>query len=75
MGATGPLLDRITDISKTLGVTQDAAKRLLQIVGQGLNVRAEPADALSNDELQAIASPGDGNPAALARETRSAQLH
>ena len=34
VGATGPLLDRITDISKTLGVTQDAAKRLLQIVGE-----------------------------------------
>ncbi len=33
-GATGPLLDRITEISKTLGVTEDAAKTLLKIVGE-----------------------------------------
>ena len=33
-GASRPLLDRITQISKTLGVTEDAAKTLLKIVGE-----------------------------------------
>ena len=69
-GATGPLLDRITDISKTLGVTQDAAKRLLQIVGEDPNVPADKlADALSKVatdykqlQVQAMAT------AALARD-------
>src|SRR5271157_1925292 len=42
-GATGPLIDRITDISKTLGVTEEAAKTLLKIVGEDPNV--------SNDKL------------------------
>jgi tetratricopeptide (TPR) repeat protein len=37
-GATGPLLDRITEISKTLGVTENAAKTLLKIVGQDSNI-------------------------------------
>jgi tetratricopeptide (TPR) repeat protein len=37
-GATGPLVDRITDISKTLGVTEDAAKTLLKIVGEDANI-------------------------------------
>jgi hypothetical protein len=33
-GATGPLADRIIDLSKKLGVTQDAALSLLRIVGE-----------------------------------------
>src|SRR5262245_37806418 len=33
-GATGPLIDRISDVSKTLGVTEEAAKTLLSIVGE-----------------------------------------
>jgi hypothetical protein len=37
-GATGPLIDRITDISKTLGVTEAAAKTLLKIVGEDPSV-------------------------------------
>ena len=43
-GATGALIDRITDISKTLGVTEDAAKTLLKIVGEDANV---PDDKLA----------------------------
>jgi tetratricopeptide (TPR) repeat protein len=43
-GATGPLIDRIVDISKTLGVTEDAAKTLLKIVGDDPNV---PDDKLA----------------------------
>ncbi len=43
-GATGPLVDRITDISKTLGVTEDAAKTLLKIVGEDPNI---PEDKLA----------------------------
>ena len=43
-GATGPLVDRITDISKTLGVTEDAAKSLLKIVGEDPNI---PDDKLA----------------------------
>jgi len=37
-GATGPLVERIADISKTLGVTEDAAKTLLKIVGEDANI-------------------------------------
>ncbi len=37
-GATGPLVDRITDISKTLGVSEDAAKELLKIVAKDPNI-------------------------------------
>jgi tetratricopeptide (TPR) repeat protein len=33
-GATGPLSDRIIDLSKKLGVTQDAALSLLRIIGE-----------------------------------------
>lgn len=33
-GATGPLIDRITEISRTLGVTEEATKALLKIVGE-----------------------------------------
>ena len=43
-GATGPLIDRIADISKTLGVTEDAAKTLLKIVGEDPNI---PEDKLA----------------------------
>ena len=43
-GATGPLLDRITEIGKTLGVTEDAAKTLLKIVGEDANI---PDDKLA----------------------------
>ncbi len=43
-GATGPLIDRIADISKTLGVTEEAAKTLLKIVGEDANV---PDDKLA----------------------------
>jgi hypothetical protein len=47
-GATGPLIDRIADISKTLGVTEDAAKTLLKIVGEDPNVPDDKlADALT----------------------------
>ena len=40
-GATEPLLDQIVDISKTLGVTAEAAKTLLRIVGEQPNVPDE----------------------------------
>jgi hypothetical protein len=43
-GATGPLIDRVADISKTLGVTDDAAKTLLKIVGDDPNI---PDDKLA----------------------------
>jgi hypothetical protein len=47
-GATGPLVDRIADISKTLGVTEDATKTLLKIVGEDPNVPDDKlAEALS----------------------------
>ena len=47
-GATGPLVDRITDVSKTLGVTEDAAKTLLKIVGNDPNIPDDKlAEALS----------------------------
>jgi tetratricopeptide (TPR) repeat protein len=40
-GVTGPLLDRIEDIGKRLGVTEDAAKALLRIVGEQTDVPDE----------------------------------
>src|SRR5260370_11861263 len=47
-GATGPLIDRIVDISKTLGVTEDAAKTVLKIVGEDPNIPDDKlAEALS----------------------------
>jgi tetratricopeptide (TPR) repeat protein len=47
-GATDPLLDRITEISKTLGVTEEAAKTLLKIVGQDSNIAQDKlAEALT----------------------------
>jgi hypothetical protein len=50
-GATGPLIDRIVDVSKTLGVTEDAAKTLLKIVGADDKI---PEDKLA-DELSKAA--------------------
>jgi tetratricopeptide (TPR) repeat protein len=43
-GATDPLVHQITDVSKTLGVTEDAAKTLLKIVGEDSNI---PDDKLA----------------------------
>ncbi|MGA2292822.1 MAG: tetratricopeptide repeat protein, partial [Bradyrhizobium sp.] len=40
-GATEPLMDRIVDISKTLGVTAEATRTLLRIVGEQTNVPDE----------------------------------
>jgi tetratricopeptide (TPR) repeat protein len=45
----GGLIDRLVDISKTLGVTESAAKTLLKIVGEDPNIPADKlAEALSN---------------------------
>jgi hypothetical protein len=33
-GATEPLIGRIEDIGKRLGITEEAAKKLLRIVGE-----------------------------------------
>lgn len=75
-GATGPLIDRISDISKTLGVTQKAAESLLMIVGENEHVSDDRlADALTRVaadykrlQAQAAAAAGLGqdNPAAQA---------
>jgi hypothetical protein len=47
-GATSALVDRIADISKTLGVSEDAAKSLLKIVGEDSNIPDDKqAEALS----------------------------
>ena len=43
-GAVGSLADQIRDISKNLGVTEDAAKNLLKIVGEDTNI---PDDKLA----------------------------
>jgi tetratricopeptide (TPR) repeat protein len=40
-GATEPLMDRIVDISRTLGVTAEATRTLLRIVGEQTNVPEE----------------------------------
>ena len=48
-GATEPLLDRIEGISKRLGITEEAAKTLLRIVGEQSNVPDEKlAEMLTN---------------------------
>ena len=48
-GVTEPLIHQIVDISKTLGVTEDAAKTLLRIVGEDPNIPEDKlAEALSN---------------------------
>jgi tetratricopeptide (TPR) repeat protein len=48
MGATEPLAHQISEISKTLGVTEDAAKKLLKIVGEDPNIPEDKlAEALS----------------------------
>lgn len=45
----GRLIDRIVEVSKALGVTEDAAKTLLKIVGEDPNIPEDKlADALSN---------------------------
>src|SRR5262249_4740752 len=44
MGATEPLAHQISEISKTLGVTKDAANKLLKIVGEDPNI---PEDKLA----------------------------
>jgi hypothetical protein len=70
-GATGPLIDRITDISKTLGVTEEAAKTLLRIVSEQSDVPderlAEVLTKIANDykrlQVQAVALNPD-NPTA-----------
>ena len=48
----GRLIDRIVQISKTLGVTEDAAKKLLKIVGEDPNI---PEDKLA-EALSKVAS-------------------
>ena len=70
-GATGPLIDRVADISKTLGVTEDAAKTLLKIVGEDANIPDDKlAEALSRvaddyKKLQAqVAALNPDNPTA-----------
>ncbi len=55
-GATGPLIDRITEISKTLGVTVDAAKTLLKIVGEDANI---PDDKLAEALTKVAGLPVD----------------
>ncbi len=61
-GGEAPILDRLVQVSKTLGVTEDAAKTLLKIVGQDPNVAedklAEALTKVANDykRLQAQAA-------------------
>ena len=43
-GGEEPILDRLVGVSKTLGVTEDAAKTLLKIVGEDQNI---PDDKLA----------------------------
>jgi hypothetical protein len=70
-GAVGPLADRIVDLSKRLGVTEEAAKTLLRIVGEQPNVPderlAEVLTKVANDykRLQAqVAALNPDNPTA-----------
>jgi tetratricopeptide (TPR) repeat protein len=72
-GATGPQVDRITEISKTLGVTEDAAKTLLKIVGEDPSIPddklAEALTKVAGDykRLQAqVAALNPDNPTAQA---------
>jgi tetratricopeptide (TPR) repeat protein len=69
----GHLIDRIVQISKTLGVTEDAAEKLLKIVGEDPDIPEEKlADALSKiaadyQRLQAqLAGLNPDNPTAKA---------
>jgi hypothetical protein len=69
----GRLIDRIVWISKTLGVTEDAAEKLLKIVGEDPNIPEDKlAEALSKvaadyQRLQAqVAALNPDNPAAKA---------
>lgn len=48
-GATEPLARELADVSKTLGVTENAAKTILKIVGEDPNIPEDKlAEALSN---------------------------
>jgi tetratricopeptide (TPR) repeat protein len=48
-GGEDPILDRLVQVSKTLGVTEDAATTLLKIVGQDPKIPEDKlAEALSN---------------------------
>ena len=51
-GATGPLMDRIEDISQKLGVTKNAARTLLKVVGEDPNI---PDDKLAEALTKAAA--------------------
>jgi tetratricopeptide (TPR) repeat protein len=69
----GHLIDRIVQISKTLGVTEDAAEKLLKIVGENPNIPEDKlAEALSKiagdyQRLQAqLAGLNPDNPTAKA---------
>jgi tetratricopeptide (TPR) repeat protein len=65
-GETGPLLDRIVDISKTLGVTTEAAKTLLRIAGEQPNVPderlGEALTKVANDYKRLLAQAAALNP-------------
>jgi tetratricopeptide (TPR) repeat protein len=70
---SGRLIDRIVQISKTLGITEDAAEKLLKIVGEDPNIPEDKlADALSKvavdyQRLQAqVAALNPDNPTAKA---------
>ena len=52
-GATSPLMDRIEDIGKRLGITEDGAKTLLRIVGEQTDV---PDDRLADVVTKVAAS-------------------
>src|SRR5947209_7726844 len=72
-GATGALIGRMEDISRRLGITEDAAKTLLRIVGEQPDVPnerlAETLTKVANDynQLQAqVAALNSDNPTARA---------
>ena len=74
-GATGPLTSAIVDLSKRLGITEDATKTLLRIVGEQdvpLERLSETLNRVANDykrlREQAAALNPD-NPTASARST------
>jgi hypothetical protein len=70
-GATGPPIDKVTDISKTLGVTEDAAKTLLKIVGEDPNI---PDDKLA-EALTKVAGDHKRLQAQSIRKTCGARAH
>src|ERR1700677_1789125 len=72
-GGEEPILDRLVQVSKTLGVTEDAAKTLLKIVGEDPTISADKlAEALTKvagdyKRLQArVAALNPDNPTARA---------